>query len=501
MTRTTRVSACRIAAGFFLGAVLGVAWRPSECRAQFSPGPLASAHAALDKPTACFECHEPRKATTPARCLACHKELAARISARSGYHGRVPSRSTRCGTCHVEHGGRENRLVVWPGGGRESFDHEETGYPLEGAHARAACRDCHKPGLVKDQTVRAAKSLRLGSTYLGLARSCAACHLDPHRGQFDAWIRAGDCASCHGTEDWHRVAIDHAKTGFPLTGKHAAVACASCHFRVDAAGHRAEATRRDLPVRYRPIPHDRCADCHRDPHQGQYGARCERCHAVSGWRMVSTGAFDHERTKFPLRGLHKTVACASCHTTGRFREPVRHARCLDCHTDRHGGQLASRPDKGDCDACHSVAGFTRARFDVAEHESTPFPLRGAHRGVPCGACHKLTSADAPRGSVRFRMPSGACTDCHRDSHAGQFERSKGGGACVRCHTIDRWKITSFDHDRTRFALEGAHAGVACQGCHRTEIRDGKRVVRYRPLGTACKDCHAVEPKKTQRTRT
>jgi hypothetical protein len=180
---------------------------------------------------------------------------------------------------------------------------------------------------------------------------------------------------------------------------------------------------------------------------------------------------------------------------------VRHARCLDCHKDRHGAQLASRPDKGDCDACHGVAGFSPARFGIAEHESTAFPLRGAHRGVPCGACHKLTAADAPPGSVRFRMPSGACTECHRDSHAGQFERSKGGGACVRCHTIDRWEITSFDHDRTRFTLEGAHAGVACKGCHPTEIRDGKRVVRYRPLGTACKDCHAVEPKKTERTRT
>ncbi|HET9252069.1 MAG TPA: cytochrome c3 family protein [Candidatus Eisenbacteria bacterium] len=501
MKRSASRGACRIAAALVVGAAPALMGWPLEVRAQFSPGPLASAHASIDKPTACFECHEPGKATTPAKCLACHKELAARISERAGYHGRSPSRSAKCGTCHVDHGGRENRLVVWPGGGRESFDHRETGYALEGAHARAECRECHKPALIKDQTVRAAKSLEVGSTYLGLSRSCAACHLDPHRGQFDAWIRAGDCASCHGTADWHHVAaIDHSKTRFPLLGKHAAVACASCHVRVDEKGQKVEASRRDVPVRYRPIPHAQCADCHRDPHKGQYGARCESCHAVAGWNTVSMGAFDHERTKYPLRGLHARVACVSCHATGRFRDPVRHARCVDCHEDRHEGQLASRPDKGDCGGCHTVSGFTRARFDLAEHERTAFPLRGAHRGVPCSACHKPTTADAPRGSVRFRVASGACTDCHRDPHAGQFEKSQGGGACVRCHTVDQWKVAAFDHGRTRFALEGAHAAVPCRGCHPTEIRQGRPVVRYRPLGTACKDCHAVEPKKGQRAR-
>lgn len=500
MKRIERRAACRLAAAAFLGAVLAAAWRPAPCDAQFSPGPLASAHASIDKLTACFECHEPRKATTPARCLACHKELAARISERTGYHGASPARSARCGTCHVEHGGRENRLVVWPGGGRNAFDHRETGYALEGAHARAECRACHKPALIRDQAVRAAKSLGLTSTYLGLSRSCAACHLDPHRGQFDAWVRAGDCASCHGADDWHRVALDHAKTGFPLAGRHAAVPCASCHFRVDEKGRKTEA-RRDLPVRYRPVPHGQCADCHRDPHQGRYGARCDRCHSVTGWSAVATGSFDHERTRFPLRGLHRTVACTDCHTTGRFREPLRHARCLDCHEDRHGGQLASRSDGGDCGSCHSVSGFTRARFDLAEHEGTAFPLRGAHRGVPCSACHEPTATGAPPGSVRFRMASGACIDCHRDPHAGQFERSPGGPACVRCHMADRWRIAAFDHGRTRFALEGAHAGVPCRSCHPTETRRGRPVVRYRPLGTACKDCHAVEPKRSQRART
>jgi hypothetical protein len=499
VTRIASRRARRTAARLLAAATLFLAALPSVCRAQFSPGPLASAHASFDKHSMCFECHEPRKATTPARCLACHKELRTRVSARAGYHGSVPSRSAKCGSCHVEHGGRENRLVVWPGTGRESFDHKETGYALEGAHAKAQCRACHKPALVKDQAVRASKSLRIESTYLGLGRTCAACHLDPHRGQFDAWVKAGDCASCHGPEDWHRVvAIDHAKTAFPLTGKHAVVACASCHYRVDATGRKADASRRDLPVRYRPIAHGQCADCHTDPHKGQYGARCENCHATTGWRAVSTGAFDHEKTKFPLRGLHTTVACVACHTTGRFRDPVRHARCLDCHEDRHGGQLATRVDKGDCDGCHGVTGFTRARFDLAEHDRTAFPLRGAHRGIPCSACHKPIAAGAPRGSVRFRMPSGACTDCHRDPHAGQFERSGGGAACARCHTVDRWKITPFDHGKTRFALEGAHAGVACAACHVTETRQGKPVVRYRPLGTACKDCHAVEPKKRSR---
>ena len=37
------------------------------------------------------------------------------------------------------------------------------------------------------------------------------------------------CATCHTTSGWSPATFDHAKTGFPLTGAHATVACAQCH--------------------------------------------------------------------------------------------------------------------------------------------------------------------------------------------------------------------------------------------------------------------------------
>jgi hypothetical protein len=55
--------------------------------------------------------------------------------------------------------------------------------------------------------------------------------------------------------------------------------------------------------------------------------------------------FDHGKTRFPLTGKHKTVACESCHKTTLKDTP---RRCIDCHRkdDVHRGR---RPN---CEKCH-----------------------------------------------------------------------------------------------------------------------------------------------------
>src|SRR5947209_20207085 len=41
------------------------------------------------------------------------------------------------------------------------------------------------------------------------------------------------CVTCHTTADWKviqgKIRFDHATTGFPLRGRHTAVACRDCH--------------------------------------------------------------------------------------------------------------------------------------------------------------------------------------------------------------------------------------------------------------------------------
>jgi len=553
--------------------------------AQFSPGPLSRPHADIDGPTRCFQCHEPRKATAAARCLACHEALASRIAAGTGLHGRMqPASRDRCGACHAEHGGRESPLVVWPENRRDAFDHRRTGFDLTGKHAVLECAACHKPDFVRAADVRAEKNLKMATTHLGLSTRCDACHRDEHRGQFAARAGGGDCAGCHKTDSWKTVQFDHATARFTLSGRHADLACARCHTPHDAAGNRVAAGSAGAFVRYRPLAFGSCAACHDDPHRGQMGADCARCHTTAAWTRVATAGFDHDRTRFPLRGKHAAAACAECHysetAAGKrvaagspgsrvrykgiafatcsnchrdpHRDPARFGgdcarchspagwteiaagafdhdrtayplrgrhrqvacdrchrpgergkrlvfdRCTACHADAHAGELARRADHGACESCHSVDGFTPAEFGPREHESTRFPLRDAHRAVACVACHRPKAVAAgTRGVPRLHWDAIGCEICHSDPHGGQFATAGQGTDCTHCHDARDWAARRFDHADTRFPLAGAHANVACDACHRpTRIAGGTRA-RYRPLDTACRSCHA-EPNRQGR---
>jgi hypothetical protein len=51
-------------------------------------------------------------------------------------------------------------------------------------------------------------------------------------------------------------------------------------------------------------------------------------------------------------------------------------------------------------------------------------------------------------------------------------------------------VAHFDHDRTRYPLDGSHRDVACGACHALESRpDGTQLRRFRPVGMQCEDCH------------
>ena len=590
----------------------------SAARAQFSPGKLSRGHAAIGGTTECFRCHEPRKATSAERCLACHTALGTRIGAERGFHGRMQAQERKaCGDCHAEHGGENAALVRWPDGSRAAFQHQRTGFALAGKHARLQCDDCHKTALVRAADVRSAKDLDLGRTHLGLSTRCDECHQDLHRGQFASRVEKADCAACHGTETWKPTSFDHATARFQLAGKHRAVGCDKCHYPVDAAGTRVATGTPGAAVRYRPIefgscagchtdPHRTqfgrdcarchtpegwksialagfdhtrarfaltgkhaqvecarchysentsgrrvepgsagarvhykplafaaCTDCHRDVHQKRFGLDCARCHSTAGWATIAAGAFDHDTTRYPLRGRHARVACEKCHRDRKTTSLPGFAACTDCHADAHGGQLASRADGGACEACHGVEGFTPARFGDAEHARTQFALEGAHRAIACVVCHRpagrgpgdaagtlaLAGNAKPPGTARppagrpalatanddfrFHFTSLACTGCHDDPHAGQFAASPAGTAtpangkattdCARCHTDRTWHIAAFDHEKSRFPLQGAHRRTACSSCHRPAPKGDPSIVRYRPLETACRACHA-EPK-------
>jgi hypothetical protein len=432
-----------------LAALLLCAW------AQFSqagtlerllmPGEVSQAHAKLEQE--CAKCHDRTdKSRQTALCMDCHKDVAADVRSRQRFHGHVVKPGGTCSACHTEHEGRKADIVRFD---RESFDHALTGYPLAGKHSGVTCASCHAPG----------KKFRQATS------GCFDCHQkdDAHKGSLGK-----DCAQCHSPAGWAQALqkFDHAKTRFPLTGKHKTAACESCH-RTNT---------------FKDAPRD-CVSCHArdDKHQGTRGPACGECHNTSQWKSSS---FDHLKVAhFALLGKHAQVACDGCHRGGDLKAKLP-KDCAGCHSadDRHSGRFGA-----DCAACHAETGWKPAKFDHAKQ--TKWPLNGAHQKVDCHACHKA--------DVKTVGTPKTCSGCHAadDVHHGSM-----GTACEQCHSEIAWKtVRQFDHDLTKFPLVGLHANVACEECHPTRAfrgtpREcvschGKDDAHKGSLGKDCASCH------------
>lgn len=390
--------------------------------------PLLGAHATLN----CADCHSSgtRFRDAESGCADCHDDV---------HRGKL---GDDCRGCHTENGWRD-----------EAFDHEGTGFPLNGAHKGTACSSCH-----------------VDQRFEGASPECAACHLgkDRHLGAFGR-----ECGTCHESGSWTEMLFDHDRaTRFPLSGRHGRLACQDCH-------------RDGLPLQ---LPTG-CVDCHsaEDVHRGTNGEDCASCHETTDWHSVR---FDHETDAgFALVGAHKDVACASCHAKGQAAEkPVATRDCVDCHgsADPHDGQLGQ-----DCGRCH---GQTKWNLDVVfSHDFSEFPLTGAHQGLPCASCH-FTSA--------FHDAKEACVDCHKgdDPHDAMF-----GETCTDCHNTAAWLSWSFEHDKaTEYPLTGSHTRLACELCHARKLPDpmhppqrcvachGADDAHRGGFGSDCGRCHDTE---------
>ncbi|MEW6410933.1 MAG: hypothetical protein AB1483_00510 [Candidatus Zixiibacteriota bacterium] len=411
----------------------------------------------------------------PGLCLECHKAIEKQQAAGRGLHSSPDYRD--CALCHVEHQGRDYELIYFSGG-QEAFDHLQTGYALEGAHAGLECRKCHRQQFLSDPRALSEQGSSPERTFLGLERKCVSCHSDQHRGQLGT-----DCAGCHDFQHWKpAVSFSHDTARFPLTGRHAVVPCAKCHHQVTAADESESAP----SVNYRPVAHGTCTDCHRDPHERRLGDDCERCHNTGGWREVRSAEFDHDRTRYPLRGRHASVECGKCHGKESRNGALLFSRCLDCHADFHDGAFADREGGTECGQCHVVEGFSPARFTQSDHDLTRYPLRGAHKAIACSQCHRADSASAKID--RFDFESVRCAGCHRNPHGSQLDRWITAEGCEACHSVEQWSTVSFDHNQTEFALAGKHGAVACIRCHKDESAAAGELV-FKPIDTHCETCH------------
>jgi len=459
----------------FLG--LGALAAPMA-QAQISPGPLSEAHSLLGGTSQCSSCHAFGTMTPTFKCIDCHKEVAQDLFAQHGYHFELQIRNPNgkdCVRCHLEHNGVAFHLIRWePSLGK--FDHNLTGYKLEGKHASLACEKCHTPTHMLPANRELIKMKDLNKSFFGQSPNCTPCHIDPHKGQLGT-----ECSKCHNVDTWKSPKdFDHSKTRYPLTGLHMKVPCEKCHKAESPGG----------PVRYQNMKFDTCTACHTDPHKGEFKKPCETCHTTSSWKnLLPSFAFDHSKTNYPLVGKHAPVACTACHVNGDFKAQIAFANCSDCHRpDPHKGQFEKREKKGECSECHNLEGWKPSLFGVQEHDRSGYPLQGKHVQVECAKCH----IPAGRDTI-YKVKFSACADCHKDAHDNQFAAAPFNNRCEPCHTVDnfhRAKFTIAQHKNTRFALAGAHVAVACADCHKIGAAGRTdKIIPFQFEDRTCTACH------------
>ena len=195
--------------------------------------PLRGSHKKLK----CQSCHTGNlyKVKLSTKCVACHKK-------DDPHNGQL---GANCATCHNETKWRHKVL----------FDHDLTQFPLIGRHEKVKCAACHKTRNYKDAPKR-----------------CSSCHEDRyHAGRFGS-----TCGDCHSPTGWEFWRFDHNKrTNFPLTGRHKAAHCHSCH--------------QDKKVQKASVP-STCYGCHQsdDVHRGSFGRSCERCHTTTSFKHATS---------------------------------------------------------------------------------------------------------------------------------------------------------------------------------------------------------------------
>jgi len=338
--------------------------------------------------------------------------------------------------------------------------------PLSKAHASIEgdqhCNECHSSGKRVDQggclkchndlgaRIAAGKGLH-GLQYKG--KACDGCHIE-HLGA-PALMRwpGGDLSK-----------LDHSQTGWPLNGAHQTTQCAKCHNNRNARGN---PTFLGLS--------SSCVTCHKDQHEGRFGQSCLTCHNESAWKDVNLKSFDHDLTRFLLRGAHKTVECVKCHFEPPKYTGLKFALCGDCHKDPHQGRLGTA-----CTNCHEDTRWKPVLFTHAGARHPGTSLANGHATVACRACHD-------NGNLLSPSKGSECVSCHKPVHKAPF-----GRACASCHASILWvglqaSIGLAAHPRTAYPLTGRHESVKCASCHKPEMA---RDARYRGIAFArCVDCH------------
>ena len=416
--------------------------------------------------------------------------------------------------------------------------HQQSRFPLLGAHITADCYDCHQSASLLQ--------------FEPLGVECVDCHLADYQATTSPNHIEGnystECMDCHQMNAFTWSGANFTHNLFPLTLGHAGVNCNECHTGTDYSNispecfscHQTDYLATTSPNHqqadlttdciechstnpgWKPADfpqHDNvfpiysgehngewasCTDCHTDP--GNYSIfTCIDCHehskndmddehqGIGGYLYNSVacldchptgsgeGSFNHSTSVFPLTGAHVDTDCASCHISGYSGTPTD---CFECHLPDFN--QTTNPNhvaielSNECGTCHTTEpGWIPATFDV---HNDYYLLTGAHVGTDCISCHPTGYNETPN----------LCIDCHTPN----FNQTTNPNHvqlglstdCETCHTTEPdWQPASFDVHNDYYVLNGAHITTDCISCHETQ---------YTGTPNTCIGCHLNDYNQT-----
>lgn len=347
------------------------------------------------KTVSCKLCH-PTLVFSEAKqeCMQCHTDIHS------------TSLGGDCAQCHSP----ESWIVS-----NTTEIHQQSRFPLLGAHAHADCYDCHT----------AENFLR----FEPLNVECIACHRQDYMATTQpnhvAANYSTSCEECHELTafQWSSSGFNH--DFFPLRDAHAINDCAKCH-----TGNDFSTTSSD------------CISCHQTDYNGTtnpnhlaagLAQNCEACHTTKpGWKPAN---FDQHNEFYVIKGAHTAIAtdCLACHKGDYANTPNQ---CFGCHATEYNNttnpshSAANFPT--DCESCHTDNAWEPASFD---HDGQYFPIySGKHNG-------------------KWNL----CVDCHTNtSNYAQF-------SCLTCHEHNR---TDTDDDHSEVP-DYVYLSTSCLSCHPT----------------------------------
>jgi len=358
--------------------------------------PLTGQHEKLD----CLSCHKSLVfSEAKSDCMSCHTDIHQQTVGFA------------CERCHNSQSWIVNNIVDV---------HRMSRFPLLGAHLNADCYSCHpSASLLKFEPV-------------GI--DCYDCHKDDYLATSSPnHLESGyseNCTDCHKMNAFSWKGTDFSHGFFPLIEWHAGVSCAECHPGNDFENTSSE-----------------CYSCHKTDYDQSanpshltlgFSVNCTECHTLTpGWKPAEYK--QHDSRFFPIySGSHQGEwgDCVDCHPNSSNYSVFT---CIDCHEHNKEDMDDEHKDVGGymyenqaCLDCHPTG-----EGDMAfNHNSTDFPLTGAHLATLCLDCHE----DGFEGTSTY------CADCHtQDFNQSSNPNHVSLGLeddCASCHTTTpEWKPT------------------------------------------------------------